>query len=157
MKPAQSSQKNGITTYISPAKKIRIVHSSLAEKRKELPFTSIYSIAKAATAAAPRLKNDCEMRPDATLAVAWAGALLAVPLAPPLAPPMAEVLEPESLPDPEPLLELAPLPDEGEGGVLPAALEPGAWPGLRFCAAVAARATKACMVLLPDAGLLVFC
>jgi hypothetical protein len=31
--------------------------------------------------------------------------------------------------------------------------EPAAWPGLRFSVALAARATKADMVLLPDAGL----
>jgi hypothetical protein len=44
---------------------------------------------------------------------------------------------PAPLPDPEP----EPVP------------EPAAWPGLRFSDAWAARAVKADMVLLPDAGL----
>ena len=44
-----------------------------------------------------------------------------------------------------------PAPPDGPLGVLPP--EPEAWPGLRFSGAWAARATKAAMVLLPDAGL----
>jgi hypothetical protein len=54
--------------------------------------------------------------------------------------PEGELL-PDPLPEPEP--EPEPLP----------VLEPPAWPGLKFSDAWAARAVKADMVLLPDAGL----
>lgn len=98
----------------------------------------VYNMAMAATAAAPRPKNDCELRPDATLAVAWAGPDLVL-----LASGPPEV--------PEPL--------EGEIGVLPPEPpeppEPGAWPGLKFSVAEAASATKASIVRLPDAGALI--
>jgi hypothetical protein len=59
----------------------------------------------------------------------------------------------------------APLPSVGEPGdpeegdvvpepLPPAVPEPAPWPGLRFSAALAARAVNACMVFSPDAGLL---
>lgn len=70
---------------------------------------------------------------------------------------------------------LAPLAPDGEMGVLPPGVVPVGlsepelpplpepelppeleldWPGVKFSGAWAARAVKACMVLLPDAGLL---
>ena len=87
----------------------------------------------AATAAAARPNNDGVLRPEATLVVCCAGGAAVL---------LASVPE---LDPPEPL--------EGEIGVLPLELEPGACPGLKFSAAWAASATKACIVLLPDAGL----
>lgn len=113
----------------------RIRYSITSSQNTSTVTSPIYNIAIAATAAAPKPKNDCELRPAATLAVACAG------------------------PDPVPLASFPPAvpePLEGEGGVFPPALppEPGAWPGLKFSVAEAARATKASMVRLPAAGLL---
>lgn len=92
--------------------------------------------------------------PGATLAVACAGVpelVLLAPPAPPAPPALPEPL-PEPVPEePEPLD--APPPAEGEGGVLPVEPEPGAWPGLRFSEAFAARAANAFMVLLPVVAL----
>jgi hypothetical protein len=51
---------------------------------------------------------------------------------------------------PAPPAPPAPLPEPPDPPVDP---EPEAWPGLKFSVALAARAMKADMVLLPDAGL----
>lgn len=103
-----------------------------------------YSIANAATAAAPRPKNDWLLNPDAELAVCCAGLETEgeggrLPAAPPAPPPLLGVVP------------------DGPEGVLPPAPEPAAWPGLRFSEAWAASAVKPATVLLPDAGLLEMC
>lgn len=87
-----------------------------------------------AKAAAPRLKSDWLLTTGAALAVFCAG-LPVVPDAP--LPSVGEPADPEG--DVVPLL----LPEP----------EPAAWPGLRFSAAFAASAVKACMVFSPDVGL----
>lgn len=102
-------------------------------------------MAKAARATAPRLINDWLVIPDATLAVASAGALPTVLLAAAPAPPAPPAA--------------APPPADGEIGKLPAELleedpEPDAEPGERFSGAVAARAVNDATVLLPDSGAL---
>lgn len=148
--PNPANRRNGITTGIyvpcpsSPSKQ----HPHSPNVRSLETSSAIYNRAKAARATAPRLKIDWLLRVDAMLAVAWAGALSAVPLPAPSAPPAA-----------------APLPADGEGGVLPVEPlddepepepepEPDAEPGVIFSGAVAARAVKEATVLLPDSGAL---
>jgi hypothetical protein len=101
-------------------------------------------MANAAKAAAPRPKKDWLPSAGAALVVCCAGRPLEADGATGTLPVVPEGEEP-------PFAPFAPLPDEGPDGVFEPA--PTAWPGLKFSGAVAARATKEVIVLLPEAGL----
>jgi hypothetical protein len=105
----------------------------------------VYNITNAAKAAAPRPKNDWLPSAGAALVVCCAGLIPEPDGATGTLPVVPVVPEGEEEPP------FAPLPEDGPDGVFEPA--PAAWPGLRFSGAVAARATKEVIVLLPEAGL----